>query len=207
MRYEVSPNPPEPPPKLLVYDVETYATGFADPAWVPQVVTCVSWKWLDEPGGLTSDPEVSTSEDYRSPYCPMPHLDPRAIGAMLVPFAHAYAEADAVITYNGMRFDQPVLNAMAWYVGVPPLPETMVYDLHGFGRVKGMKKGLDNIAAHLGVTREKQAMNHAQWQAAYLEPGWGTIKARAISDVLLTEAVYHAVKDDGWLREPRRWRP
>ena len=34
------------PKKLLVYDLETYATGFADPNWVPQVVTCVAWKWL-----------------------------------------------------------------------------------------------------------------------------------------------------------------
>jgi hypothetical protein len=198
---------PKPEPKIRVYDVETYATGFADPAWVPQVVTCVAWKWLDDPDGPTSVPEVSTSEDYRSPYCPMPHLDPRAINRMLLPFGTAYAEADAVVTYNGTRFDQPILNAMAWYVGGSPLMEKMVYDLHAFGKVKGMKKGLDNVAIHLGVAEGKQAMNHAQWQAAYLEPGWPTIKARAMSDVRLTEAVYHAVKNEGWLRQPRRWRP
>jgi hypothetical protein len=199
---------PKPAPRLLVYDVETYATGFADPAWVPQVVTCIAWKWLGEQEeSLEASVYVSTSEDHRSPYCPMPHLDPAAINAMLLPFARAYHEADAVITYNGTRFDQPVLNAMGWYVGGPPLPEKLVYDLHAFGKVKGMKKGLDNVAIHLGLEQEKQAMNHAQWQAAYLEPGWPTIKSRAVTDVLLTEAVYHAVKNEGWLRQPRRWRP
>jgi len=198
---------PRPEPKRLVYDVETYATGFADPAWVPQVVTCIAWKWLDEQDGPVSEPQVSTSTDWRDPHCPMPHLDPRGIRMMMADFIFAYVEADEVITYNGARFDQPVLNAMMWYIGGKPLRETMVYDLHAFGKVKGMKKGLDNVAVHLGVSGEKQAMNHAQWQAAYLEEGWPTIKSRATSDVLLTEAVYHAVKDDGWLRQPRRWRP
>jgi hypothetical protein len=204
MRFTVSPERPQ---DLLVYDLETYATGFADPAWVPQVVTCVAWKWLDMPGDPTSETEVSASVDYRDLGCPMPHLDPRAIRGMLAPFLRAYAAADAVVTYNGTRFDQPILNAMAWYVGYPPIPGTLVFDLHAFGKVKGMKKGLDNVAGHLGVQAHKQAMNHSQWQAAYLEPGWPTIKSRATSDVLLTEQVFHAVKDDGWLRQPRRWKP
>jgi hypothetical protein len=198
---------PKPEPKLLVYDVETYATGFSDPAWVPQVVTCVAWKWLDDPFGPTSEVEIQTSTDHRDINCPMPHLDPAAAKAMLAPFMRAYIVADAVVTYNGARFDQPILNAMAWYTGMPPIPEALVYDLHAFGKVKGMKKGLDNVAVHLRVAGAKQAMNHAQWQAAYLQPGWPKIKSRAISDVMLTEAVYHAVKRDQWLREPKKWRP
>jgi hypothetical protein len=199
---------PKPAPRLLVYDVETYATGFADPAWVPQVVTCVAWKWLGEQEeSLEASVYVSTSEDWRRGSVPMPHLDPYAIRMMLADFIIPYLEADAVVTYNGARFDQPVLNAMMWYIGGKPLRETMVYDLHQFGKVKGMKKGLDNVAVHLGVSEEKQAMNHAEWQAAYLEPGWPKIKSRAVSDVLLTEAVYHAVKNEGWLRQPRRWKP
>lgn len=198
---------PKPEPKRLVYDVETYATGFADPQWVPQVVTCIAWKWLDEPDGPTSETHVSTSEDYRSPYVPMPHLDRRAVRMMLDDFILYYLEADEVVTYNGARFDQPILNAMMWYVGVKPLRSTTVVDLHQFGKVKGMKKGLDNVAAHLGVDREKRALNYAQWQAAYLEPGWPTIKERAISDVLLTETVYHVVKSKGWLQPAEGWDP
>jgi DNA polymerase elongation subunit (family B) len=198
---------PKPAPRRLVYDVETYATGFADPAWVPQVVTCIAWKWLDEQGGPESEVFVSTSTDYRQRACPMPHLDPRAIREMLIDFVPYYAEADEVITYNGARFDQPVLNSMLWYIGAPPLLPTTVIDLHAFGKVKGMKKGLDNVAAHLGLAEQKQAMNHAEWQAAYLEEGWPTIKSRAVSDVLLTEAVYHAVKNNSWLRPARRWKP
>jgi DNA polymerase elongation subunit (family B) len=198
---------PKPAPKRLVYDVETYATGFADPAWVPQVVTCIAWKWLDEQGGPDSETFVITSTDYRDIHCPMPHLDQRAIREMLTDFLPYYQAADAVITYNGARFDQPILNGSMWYAGGPPLPETTVYDLHAFGKTKGMKKGLDNVAIHLGVTEGKQAMNHAEWQAAYLEEGWPAIKSRAVSDVVLTEAVYYAIKSNGWLRPARRWKP
>ena len=52
--------------RLLVYDLETYATGFADPSWVPQVVTCVAWKWLGEPRRKTY---VSASTDFRDKDC------------------------------------------------------------------------------------------------------------------------------------------
>lgn len=193
---------PKPPERRLVYDVESYATGFADPAWVPQVVTCIGWKWYGE-----DDVQVRASTDYRDPRCPMPHLDPNGIRVMLADFIMDYLQADAAITYNGSRFDQPILNAMMWYVGGKPLPPIDLYDLHRFGSVKGMKKGLDNVAIALGVAAEKQAMNHAEWQAAYLEPGWPTIKSRATSDVLLTEAVHDAVQEMGWLKPAERWYP
>lgn len=192
------------PKRFLVYDVETYATGFADPAWVPQVITCVAWKWAGDSARKT---RVLTSTDFRDAFCPMPHLDPQAIQFMLEPFLEEYDQADAVITYNGARFDQPVTNAMQWYCDLPPLKPKMVYDLHAFGRVKGMKKGLDNVAIHLNVPGHKQAMNHAQWQAAYLEEGWPLIKTRAKSDVILTENVYLAVKERGWLKPARGWKP
>lgn len=197
--------PPE-PKRLLVYDVETYATGFADPQWVPQVVTCIAWKWYGEPSVRVATTTRDAGVRPAKP-SPMPHLEPKNIERMLEQFLPSYETADAVITYNGARFDQPVLNAMAWYCRMPPIAPTTIYDLHAFGKVKGMKKGLDNVAVHLGVTEEKQQMNHAQWQAAYLEPGWPTIKARAVSDVVLTEAVFDAVKAQHWLKPARKWSP
>jgi hypothetical protein len=193
-----------PPPRVLVYDLETYATGFADPSWVPQVVTCVAWKWLGEPARKTC---VSASTDFRDPDCPMPHLDPTAIGLMLEPFFGALEQADAVATYNGRRFDNPILNGTRWLIGQPPIDSLLTYDLHDFGRTKGVKKGLDNTAVHLGAAAEKLAMNHAQWQEGYLEPGWGVIKARAKSDVVLTEQVFDLKKAAGWLKAPRLWKP
>lgn len=190
--------------RILVYDLETYATGFADPEWVPQVVTCIAWKWLGEPEKKTY---VSASTDFRNPECPMPHLDPGAIGAMLAPFFENLARADAVATYNGRRFDNPVLNGARWLTGQQPIQPMLTYDLHYFGHTKGIKKGLDNIAVQLGAASGKLAMNHAQWQEGYLEPGWGTIKARAKSDVILTEQVFVLKKELGWLKAPRLWRP
>lgn len=193
-----------PKKRILVYDLETYATGFADPAWVPQVVTCVAWKWLGEPARKTY---VSASTDYRDLGCPMPHLDPIAIDLMMAPFMAALEQADAVATYNGARFDNPVLNGTAWLTGRPPIDPILTYDLHNFGKTKGVKKGLDNTAVHLGAAADKLALNHAQWQEGYLEPGWGTIKARAKSDVVLTEQVFELKKELGWLKPPRLWKP
>ena len=187
--------------RLLVYDLETYATGFADPNWVPQVVTCVAWKWLGE-----KDVQSTASIDYAKTRN-MPHLQPEAIAKMIQPFLWALEQADAVVTYNGARFDQPVLNGTMYYIGLPPLKSVLNYDLHDFGKVKGVKKGLDNTAVHLGAAEEKLSLNHGQWTEGYLEPGWPTIKERAKSDVILTEQVFHLKQKAGWLKEPRRWKP
>ena len=186
---------------ILVYDLETYATGFADPQWVPQVITCVAWKWL-------GDDEVRSeaSIDYAEPHC-MPHLQAGAILSMLEPFLAALDKARAVMTYNGRRFDQPVLNGTMFYCGMPPLEEVKVYDLHDFGKTKGLKRGLDNIAVHLGAAEEKLAMNHSQWALGYQEPHWRMIRERACSDVRLTEEVYQLKDELGWVRPPKVWVP
>lgn len=186
---------------ILVYDLETYATGFADPNWVPQVITCVAWTFLDS-GDVRSEASIDYAE-----WGMMPHLQSEAILRMLEPFLAALDNASAVMTYNGKRFDQPVLNGTMFYCGLPPLSEVKVYDLHDFGKIKGVKRGLDNIAVHLGAKEEKLAMNHAQWAEGYLEPGWKTIKERARSDVRLTEEVYHLKNELGWIRPPKMWVP
>lgn len=189
------------PARLLIYDLETYATGFADPSWVPQVVTCVAWKWKGE-----EDVFARASIDYARPRS-MPHLQPEAIRKMITPFLQAVEKADAVITYNGQRFDQPVLNGTMWYIKSPPLKKMMNYDLHDFGKTKGVKKGLDNTAVHLGALEQKLGLNHAQWTEGYLEPGWPTIKERAKSDVELTEEVFNLKSEAGWLKPARKWTP
>ena len=186
---------------LLIYDLETYATGFSDPAWVPQVITCVAWKWMGKP-----ETYVEASIDYAEPWC-MPHLQREAILRMLEPFLAALDQASSVVTYNGKRFDQPVLNGSMFYVGLPPIGEMKVYDLHDFGKTKGLKRGLDNLAIHLGAVESKLSMNHAEWTEGYLEPWWSTIKERAASDVRLTEEVYHLKEELGWLKSPKVWTP
>lgn len=189
------------PARFLVYDLETYATGFADPSWVPQVVTCVAWKWLGEDAVFSR-----ASIDYARARS-MPHLQPGAIAKMLGPFLRELGKADAVVTYNGQRFDQPVLNGTMYYIGLPPIKPILNYDLHEFGKTKGVKKGLDNTAVHLGAKEQKLALNHAQWTEGYLETGWTTIKERAKSDVELTEEVYYLKKKAKWLASPREWSP
>ena len=137
----------------------------------------------------------------------MPHLQPGAIKRMITPFLAALKTADAVITYNGQRFDQPVLNGTMYYIGLEPLRKMLNYDLHDFGKVKGVKKGLDNTAVHLGALEHKLSLNHGQWTEGYLEAGWPTIKERAKSDVELTEEVFYLKQKAGWLKPARKWTP
>src|SRR6187551_823836 len=42
------PEREERPLRILDFDVETVAAGFADPNWVPQKITCVAWSWIGE---------------------------------------------------------------------------------------------------------------------------------------------------------------
>lgn len=161
----------------------------------------MAWKWLGE-----EKTQVRAVIDYAKAKR-MPHLQRDAIKKMISPFLKDLAVADAIVTYNGHRFDQPILNGTMYYIGLPPLEPIFNYDLHDFGKTKGVKKGLDNTAGHLGETLEKLALNHSQWTDGYLEPGWPTIKERAKSDVELTEQVYNLKKEAGWLKPARRWSP
>lgn len=54
-----------PQERVLDFDIETVAAGFADPDWVPQKITCVAWSWIGEdrvesricgPEGIFGDP-------------------------------------------------------------------------------------------------------------------------------------------------------
>lgn len=191
---------------LIVYDLETYATGFADPSYVPQVITCIAWKKLGEPQTST---RVTAFDDFRDKDNPMGHLDPVAIRAMMELFLPDLDESDGVITYNGSRFDNPVLNGSYEYAGFHgDLGDIFTYDLHDFGKVKGLKKGLDNTAYRLGVLEEKLSLNHAQWQGrvGYQEPGLWTVKKRASSDVWLTEQVWWVRREMDRIRPGKWWR-
>jgi hypothetical protein len=188
------------PKKALFYDIETLATGFADPRWVPQVITCMAWSWKGSE--RVKHAAVCDFTDNQ-----MPHLDPEALKEMLDKFFQDAGEADIVIGHNLRRFDQPVLNGACFYAGFPPLGQILVQDTMDFGKIKGVKKGLDNLAVQLEVDLKKLSMNHAEWQVGYREPGWGTIKSRCRSDVRLNKQVYYALEELGWLAPPKMWKP
>jgi DNA polymerase elongation subunit (family B) len=181
--------------RILDFDIETVAAGFADPEWVPQKITCVAWSWI---GSDVGESRLATSEGVFS--------RPIRRSKMLEPLLVAIGEADMLTGHNILRFDLPVLNAECLRLGLPPLGPALVQDTIRIVRTKGFKKGQDNLSVLTGGA-PKLALSWQEWQYAYEEKNWATIVERCQSDVEGHKVMRQQMLDRGWLREPVRWRP
>lgn len=182
--------------RILDFDLETVAAGFADPDWVPQKITCVAWSWIGEeevkarvcgPSGIFGKPQKRT--------------------AMLLPFLADLEKADMVTGHNLVRFDLPVLQSECLRLGLPPLRSVMVQDTIRLVKTKGFKKGQDNIGALLKTSEQKLQLNWQEWDNAYDEYDWGTVKDRAVSDVRMHKEIRLEMLKRDWLRPARMWTP
>lgn len=182
-------------PRILDFDIETLAAGFADPDWVPQKIMCVAWSWLDEE-------EVQTS------ICgPMGFFDPQLRREMLRPFLSDLDHAERVTGHNILRFDLPVLNSECLRLGLRPLRPIEVQDTIRIKRTKGFKKGQDNLGRLLQTYQQKEAMDWQAWEEAYEESGWPQIQSRAKTDVIQHKEIRKAMEERGWLKPVTTWRP
>jgi DNA polymerase elongation subunit (family B) len=182
------------PKRILDFDIETIAAGFADPEWVPQKITCVAWSWI-------GDDEVFSRVCGPGGIFGKPHLRAR----MLKPLLKAIDEADMVTGHNIARFDLPVLNAEAMRLGLPPIRRVVVQDTIKLVRSKGFKKGQDVLMRQNRVSAEKLALDWQAWQDAYDEPGWPTIRERCESDVLGHKKLREQLVEKDHLKPPRVW--
>lgn len=202
--HQASPNPlstlqgipPTTVSRILDWDIETVAAGFADPQWVPHKITCVAWSWI---GSDEIQARISTSEGLFS--------RPERRAKMLEPLLEAISEADMVTGHNLIRFDLPVLNSECLRLGFPSLGSVLVQDTMRFVKTKGFKKGQDNISFLLEVPINKLPLSWQQWQDAYEEKGWATVVERCKSDVAGHKLMRQEMLDKGWLRAPVRWSP
>jgi len=188
--------PPETLTKILDFDLETVAAGFADPEWVPQKITCVAWSWV---GSEEVVSRIATSEGL--------FRRPERRRKMLIPLLEAIAEAEMLTGHNIIRFDLPVLNAECMRLGLPILEATLVQDTIRLRRTKGFKKGQDNLVALTGVPIPKLSLSWQEWQLAYEEKGWATVVERCVTDVKGHKLMRQELLDRGWLKEPVKWRP
>lgn len=184
------------PTRTLDFDLETRAAGYADPAWVPDDITCYAWSWIGEERVVC---EVAGPDACFGPY--------EKQRRWLEPLRDVICKADIVTGHNITRFDLRVLNANFMRFGLDPLPELRVHDTIRLPKSKGLKKGQDNIGDILGIPLHKLPLNHQQWDRAYREPGWPVVKERCASDVAQHKLIYLELVRRGWLGEPRVWRP
>jgi len=182
--------------RVLDFDIETRAAGYADPAWVPDDVTCYAWSWI---GDDHVECRVSGPAACFGPYAKQREW--------LRPLRQKLIEADLVTGHNVLRFDLRVLNANFMRFGLDPLPRLRVIDTMRLPKTKGLKKGQDNIGVLLGIELHKLPLNHQQWDEAYREPGWPTVKERCATDVMQHKLIFLEMRRRGWLSAPVEWKP
>lgn len=183
------------PTRILDFDVETVAAGFADPQWVPQKITCVAWSWIGDdktesrictPLGLFGKPGVRRE--------------------MLAYLLEQIRSAEMITGHNIERFDLPVINAECMRLRLEPIRSVLVQDTMRMYRSTGFKKGLDNLECLFKTNTQKMSLNWQEWQDAYDEDGWTDIRRRCESDVAGHKEVRQKLIDARFLRSPRFWR-
>ena len=181
--------------RILDFDVETVAAGFADPDWVPQKVTCVAWSWIgsDEVDSRVCDPDGL-------------YKTPAKRAHMLEQLLKQIERADLLTGHNIIRFDIPVINSDAMRLGLEPVREAWVQDTMRLIRAKGFKKGQDNISKLLRTSQDKLPLSWQEWEDAYEQDGWATIRERAETDVIGHKEMRAGLLKRRLLRPPRIWR-
>lgn len=104
------------------------------------------------------------------------------------------SEADAVVSYNGKKFDIPHLNREFILAGMtPPAPYAQI-DLYWTARQKFnfISNKLDNVAQELGLGSKFEHSGFQLWVDCMAgdDDAWEEMKTYNIKDVVLTEALY-----------------
>ena len=126
---------------------------------------------------------------------------------MLCDFHEEYDRADMVTGHNVIRFDLPVLNSECLRMHFVSLGAKLCQDTIRIVKTKGFKKGQDNIGHLLKLSAQKKALSWQQWQDAYEEDEWATVKERCASDVRQHKLMREEMLKRGWLKPPRMWQP
>ena len=190
----INPLPRERNLRILDFDLETLAAGFADPNWVPQKITCAAWSWIGED-------RVHSRITGKGGF-----FNAKLRVSRLAPLIDAIAEADIVTGHNLIRFDLPVLNAELMRGGVEPLERLRVQDTMKLPKSKGFKKGQDNLSGVLGTAADKQAMTWFEWDEAYEDRFWREVISRCESDVIQHKQMRGKILDAGWGLKTIEWK-
>lgn len=176
-------------PKILFTDIETKPAQVY--TWQLRDVT-IPLEMMIEPGGVMcwaakwrGNPEVFYSDE----------RDGRK--RMLKGIHKLLSEADAVVTYNGDRFDLPKLDGSFIEYGLPPLPPIASVDLwktvNKFGYISSK---LAFVGPHLEIGKKVEHEGFALWRSCMAgdKEAWKRMRAYNERDVTLLEELYEVVK-------------
>ena len=174
--------------KILLLDIETapnlaHVWGLYDQnIGLPQIINsgytlCWSAKWLGEEDTYFDSLHRNTPE------------------GMIENIHDMIDEADAIVHYNGTKFDLPTLNKEFLLHGLkPPAPYKQI-DLLRVARsqFRFPSNKLDYVANALGLGKKTKHIGHELWiQCMANDPAaWEMMEEYNINDVILLEKVYH----------------
>lgn len=171
-------------PKILLLDIETA------PA------TAYVWRLFDENIGL--DQLITPSRMlcwaakwYRGEW----HIaDERGNRLAMLKALHALlTEADAVVTYNGEKFDLPKINGEFVAAGLDPVPPVPSIDLYKTAKMLGYQSNkLLYVAKHLGIGEKIDTEGFKLWAnvMAGSDAAWTKMLRYNKQDVALLERLY-----------------
>jgi DNA polymerase elongation subunit (family B) len=149
----------------------------------PSFVMCWSAKWLH-------DKKIMFSSVY--------HNTPKK---MIKEIHSLVDEADAVVTYNGKKFDMPTLNKEFLKHNLKPPSPYKDIDLYLTVKSKFNfpSKKLDYVARQLKVGKKTSHSGHELWLKCLTndKQAWNTMKKYNMNDVIITEEVYNKII--GWI--------
>lgn len=182
------------PLRILDFDLETLAAGYADPNWVPDKIMVAAWSWVGED-------TVTVVDCGKLGFF---NREPRR--EMLAQLLEEIDKADVLTGHNIARFDLPVINAECMRLGLPVISQVKIEDTMRVRRSKGFKKGQDVLTELFRVPIKKQAMNWQEWQDAYEADGWEYVRSRCSSDVLAHKMLRIEMLAAGILKPITNWR-
>lgn len=107
-------------------------------------------------------------------------------------------EADAIIHYNGSRFDIPTLNKEFLIAGMPPPSPAKQIDLLSVARkqFRFVSNKLDYVSQALGLGKKTEHMGHELWLRCMNKDkeAWAIMEEYNKNDVILLEKVYDKFK-------------
>lgn len=174
-------------PKILVLDVETkpllaYTWSLFAPPMSPDK--------LVEHGGLLCAAAKWLGQEERFFYSEWEHGREAMVRAILA----LIAEADAVVTFNGDKFDIPILMAEFALLGLAPPPPTTSIDVYKLA-VKLLhlpSRKLDYVAQRLGVGEKVKHSGMQLWIDVMngIPAARSKMKEYNIGDIDILEGVY-----------------
>lgn len=124
------------------------------------------------------------------------------------------SKADAVVTYNGNKFDLPKIRGEALALGLAPIPPIPSIDLYTTCRKLGYPSGkLAYVCKHLGLGAKGQHAGFDTWVGAMegIESDRRTMERYNKQDVRLLERLYKVIrphiKTHPYLGDPQSSRP